>query len=138
MSTLTEIKAAAEQMPASAQQELWQFLGGCLLSQQTNASRAAFQTGQAITVPVTSLTPETLELSKPVFVVVQPDGDEFLATYFDANLNATGDTQTEAVDNLKDILVSTFRRYTELGEQKLGPGPRKQLAVLQSIFRPES
>lgn len=91
-------------------------------------------TRQTITVPVTSLAPEPLILRQPIFIVVQPDGDEFSATYFDANINATGDTQTEAVDNLKEILVSTYRRYSLLGENKLGPGPRKQLAVLRTII----
>jgi hypothetical protein len=30
--------------------------------------------------------------------------------------------------------VSTYRRYSALGEGKLGPGPRKQLAVLRAII----
>ena len=90
---------------------------------------------QTITVPVISLAPEPFTLRQPIFVVVQPEGEEFSATFFDANINATGDTQTEAVENLKDVLVSTFRRYTELGEKKLGPGPRKQLAVLKTLIK---
>lgn len=89
---------------------------------------------QTITVPITSLAPEPLTLRHPIFVVVQPEGDEFCATFFDANINASGDTQTEAVDNLKEILVSTYRRYSSLGESKLGPGPRRQLAVLQTVI----
>jgi hypothetical protein len=87
-----------------------------------------------ITVPITTLAPEPLTLRQPILVVVQPDGDEFSATFFDANLNATGDTQTEAVDNLKDFLVSTYLRYSALGEGKLGPGPRRQFAVLRAII----
>ena len=90
---------------------------------------------QTITVPITSLAPEPLTLRHPIFVVVQPEGDEFSATFFDANINASGDTQTEAVDNLKEILVSAYRRLFDLGESKLGPGPRKQLAVLRTIIR---
>ena len=89
---------------------------------------------QNITVPITSLAPEPLSLRHPIFVVVQPEGDEFSATFFDANINASGDTQTEAVDNLKEILVNTYQRYSALGEDKLGPGPRKQLAVLRTII----
>jgi hypothetical protein len=59
----------------------------------------------SITVPVTSPAPESLTLRQPILVVVPPEGDEFSATFFDATINATGDTQTEAVDNLKDILA---------------------------------
>ena len=90
---------------------------------------------QTITVPITSLAPEPLTLRHPIFVVVQPEGDEFSATFFDANINASGDTQTEAVDNLKEILVSAYRRLSDLGESRLGPGPRKQLAVLRTVIR---
>lgn len=87
-----------------------------------------------ITVPIPTLAPEPLILRQTILVVAQSDGDEFSATFFDANLNATGDTQTEAVDNLKDILVSTYLRYSALGEDKLGPGPRRQLAVLRTVI----
>lgn len=90
---------------------------------------------KTILVPITSLAPEALRLQQPIFVVVQPDGDQFSATFFDANINASGDTQTEAVENLKEILISSFRRFTELGESRLGPGPRQQLAVLKSIIK---
>lgn len=90
---------------------------------------------KTILVPITSLEPEALTLQQPIFVVVQPDGDEFSATFFDANINASGDTQTEAVENLKEVLISCFRRFTELGESRLGPGPRKQMAVLKSIIK---
>ena len=90
---------------------------------------------QTITVPITTLAPEPITLRHPIFVVVQPEGDEFSATFFDANINASGDTQTEAVDNLKEILVSAYRRLSDLGESRLGPGPRKQLAVLRTIIR---
>lgn len=98
-------------------------------------SLAELASRQTFTVPIVSLAPEPLTLRQPIFVVVQPEGDEFSATFFDANINASGDTQTEAVDNLKEILVSTYRRFSTLGEDKLGPGPRKQLAVLQSVIK---
>ena len=39
----------------------------------------------------------------------------------------------EAVDSLKHMLVSTYRRYSAPGEDKLVPGPRRQLAVLRAI-----
>ena len=87
-------------------------------------------------MPIVSLAPEPYSLKRTLFVVVQPEGNEFSATFFDANINASGDTQVEAIFNLKDILVSTYRRFSSLGEAKLGPGPRKQLAVLQDVLEP--
>ncbi|GAF95929.1 unnamed protein product, partial [marine sediment metagenome] len=32
----------------------------------------------------------------------------YIATFFDANISASGDTQTEAIFNLKDMIVGTF------------------------------
>ena len=51
---------------------------------------------------------------------MEPVDDEFVATFYDANINASGDTREDAVENLKDVLVNTFRRYSELGENQLG------------------
>jgi hypothetical protein len=90
---------------------------------------------RTIHVPVETLAPDTLVLLKPITIVVQPDDDQFIATFFDANINASGDTQVEAVDNLKATVCSQFRRFSELGEDRLGPGPAKQLATLRGVIR---
>jgi len=91
-------------------------------------------TAQTIQVPITSLAPEPYTLKHPIIAIVQPDWDQFIATFFDANITASGDTQNEALDNLKAVLVSAFRRFRQLGEDRLGPGPRKQYAVLKSLI----
>jgi len=95
-------------------------------------------TQRTIHVPVASLEPEPFVLKHPIIVVVQSDDDQFVATLFDANMNAAGDTQVEAVDNLKEVIVSMYRRFAELGEHRLGPGPRKQFQVLQSFIAPKA
>lgn len=94
-------------------------------------------TERTIQVPIVSLAPEPYTLKHPIIAIVQPDWDQFIATFFDANITAAGDTQNEAIDNLKDVLLSAFRRLSELGEEKLGPGPRKQYAVLKSLILPK-
>ncbi len=82
---------------------------------------------------IASLEPEPFKLNRQIYIVVQPEEDQFLATFFDANINASGDTEVEAVDNVKDAIVSSFRRFEQLGEERLGPGPRRQYAVLRSL-----
>ena len=89
--------------------------------------------GQSIIVPITSLDPEPYELCKEIFAVVQPDDDSFVATYFDANVNASGNTQVDAVANLKDMLIAVFVSLEK--EQKLAKGPCAQLAVLRGVIR---
>ena len=87
-------------------------------------------------VPIQSLDPEPFEVASPLEAVIRPSGDGFVATFFDANVNASGETETEAFDNLKDMLVATFTEFTRLGEDRLGPGPTRQLAVLKRFLRP--
>ena len=91
--------------------------------------------GPSILVPVETLEPEPYELVRPVLIVVQPDNGSFIATLFDANINASGDTQQDAVANLKDMLVTLFERLEREPRANLGKGPAMQLAVLRRILR---
>lgn len=86
-------------------------------------------------VPITTLHPAPFELVRDIHIVVQPSGDDFIASFFDANVNASGDTQQEAVANLKDIMLSMFRRFSAEPEDKLGPEPKRQLAVLRQFIK---
>ena len=92
------------------------------------------QDGQSIIVPITTFDPEPYELCNGmVHVVVQPDDESFVASFFDANINASGNTQVDAVANLKDMMISLFDILEK--EKKLGKGPAHQLAVLRGIMR---
>ena len=90
---------------------------------------------QAVRVPIQSLSPEPYELLRPFEVVVRKCDDQFLATFYDANLSASGDTDIEAVSNLKDIIIGTLEVLLEHDESHLGPGPRQQLEVLASFIK---
>jgi hypothetical protein len=89
----------------------------------------------AMEVPIQTLAPEPYEVIKPFHVVVQAGQDDYIASFFDASLSASGDTQDEAVYNLKDILIAAFDSLGEHREDQLGPGPRRQLAVLKEFIR---
>jgi len=86
-------------------------------------------------VPVHSLAPEPFEILSPIELIIRPTGDGFIATFFDANVNASGDTETEAFENLKDMIVATFSEYTNVGVDRLGPEPTRQFAVLRKFVR---
>ena len=88
----------------------------------------------SLVVPVSTLAPEPLALLREIPVVVRPTEDGFLATLFDANIGMTGDTQEEAVENLKALLVDVFEQL-EREENQLGPGPQRQLATLRSFIK---
>jgi predicted RNase H-like HicB family nuclease len=88
---------------------------------------------QTLVVPVETLADETFELIRPFSVVVEPAGDEFTATLYDANVSASGETTDEAVSNLKDMLLETLELF-DTGV-KLGAAMQKQKAVLKSLVR---
>ena len=90
--------------------------------------------GRTVRVPIQTLAPEPYSLLKPFEVVVRKCEDDFVATFYDANLSASGDTAIEAVTNLKDIIVTTLEIFEELGESRLGPEPKRQLQILKSFI----
>jgi len=92
----------------------------------------------AFVVPIATLAPEPYELLKEMKIVVQATGDEFVASFFDANINASGCNETDAVDSFKDVLLRRFEFLESLPSEKLGPGPAKQLAVLRCFIRRHS
>ena len=88
-----------------------------------------------VVVPITTFAPEPFEVLRPLSAVIQPLGDEHLATFFDANVNASGETQEEAFANLKDVLIGTFQMLERMTDSQLGPGPKRQRAVLMECIR---
>ena len=91
--------------------------------------------GGAFVVPITTLAPEPYDLIKEIKVVLQPSDDEYVASFFDANVNASGGSEADALDSLKEMLISRFDYLENLPPEKLGPGPAKQLAVLRCFIR---
>ena len=87
-------------------------------------------------IPVQSFGDEPVELLRSFLVVVQPCGDEFTASFVDANFNASGDTEVEAVENLKAVMLDALEHYSVLAESdSLGREPKRQLAVLRQFLR---
>jgi dCTP deaminase len=87
------------------------------------------------TVPLVHLEPGRYELERDIPVVLQPSDDGFIATFFDANIATGGDTEQEALDNLRSLIIDTFEMLESEPSEKLGPEPRRQLKVLRSLIR---
>lgn len=90
---------------------------------------------QPFIVPITTLVPEPFELIRDIPAVVEPTGDDFLATFYDANVSASGETPTEAVANLKDLLISKYDLLDSLSDAQLAPHMKRQRDVLRTIMR---
>ncbi len=85
--------------------------------------------------PITTLAPEPLDLVRDISVVVQPVEHGFTATFFDVNISTSGDTQEEAVSNLKSLIVDIFKDLESEPPERLGPEPTRQLNVLRAFLR---
>jgi predicted RNase H-like HicB family nuclease len=85
---------------------------------------------RSVIVPIQDLGPSPVEVKQPIFAVVQEEDGVFVASFVDANMNASGETQLEAVKMLKDVIASSFQLFVNK-ETVLGEEPQRQLAVLR-------
>jgi len=90
---------------------------------------------QTIWVPVESFAPEPYEVLRRFTAVVTPLEEGFEAGFYDANIHASGDTEQEAVENLKSLLLDYFDRLNELDDSVLGPEPSRQKRILNIHIR---
>lgn len=99
-----------------------------------NRVRDLESAGVAAIFQVQTFAPEPYRLLKPIPVSVHRFGDEFVATFADANINSAGDNPQEAFSNVKELILDTYDRLSGLPTTKLGPGPLRQLAVLREFI----
>jgi len=88
----------------------------------------------SILVPIESFAPEPYKILKPFHVVVRFQDEQYIASFFDANINTSGDTQEEAVSNIKDIIIGTYELLDSLNEEELGPEPKKRITILREFI----
>ena len=87
-----------------------------------------------IIVPIQSLEPSPVEVTQAILAVVRGEDGAFIASFLDANINASGETQLDAVEMLKDVIASSFQLFVSK-ESVLGEEPKRQLAVLRHFLR---
>jgi hypothetical protein len=86
------------------------------------------------TVPIESFGSRSLEVIQTILPVVQEEDEVFIASFVEANINASGENQLDAVEMLKDMIASSFRLLVRK-EPVLGEEPRRQLGVLRRFVR---
>ncbi len=92
----------------------------------------------SILVPISTLAPHPFTLLRDIPCLIQPADSGFLASFFDANISASGDTQQEALENLKSLLIDIYDDLVSEPPEKLGPEPARQLAVLKAVLKKRS
>jgi predicted RNase H-like HicB family nuclease len=91
--------------------------------------------GRSFLVPIETLEPEPYEITRPFTAVVTEAEGGFEASIFDLGIFASGDTEEEAIANLKETLLDTFDQLSELPETRSGKGPLRQKTLLNKCIR---
>jgi predicted RNase H-like HicB family nuclease len=86
-------------------------------------------------VPISTFAPEPFEVIRNFSVVVRPEEESFVATLFDANISSSGETQEEAVENVKDLILMIFQGFEHEDDRELGPAMIRQKHALMSLIR---
>lgn len=87
-------------------------------------------------VKIQTFAPEPYQLLAPISVAIESDDHgDYIASFFDANISTSGETEQEAFDNLKNLILDIFDSLSKERPERLGPDPRRQLEVLRSFIR---
>jgi hypothetical protein len=86
-------------------------------------------------VPLTTLEPGPFQITQQIPVTIQGDGEDFTATFTEANVSASGETEADAIANFKESLVSRFEILQSKSAKELGPLPARQWRILQSVVK---
>jgi len=102
-----------------------------ILERALPATLAAIITdSQSVCAAISSLGIPGYRVLKPIPVTIRKDGDEFIASFFDANISTGGDNQQEAVANLQSLIADFYDELAAKPLEKLGPSLQRQKRVL--------
>ena len=68
-------------------------------------------------------------------MTIEGDGEDFTATFVEANVSASGETEADAIANFKDSLLSSYELLESLPPNQLGPLPTRQWDILQDVVK---
>lgn len=91
-----------------------------------------------VAVPIASFAPRPFEPRRPIGVVIAPCRGGFTASFLDANLSTSGETEAEALDNLKDLMLMVYEDFVRTDDSTLGPAMLKQQSVFLDVIIPKA
>ncbi len=84
-------------------------------------------------IPLNTLKHPNYGLNHPVHITLEYDEDTIIASFHDIDAFAYADTESEALDQLREQIVMLYEDLAAESEA-LGPLPRKWLACLQEMI----
>ena len=104
------------------------------LERRIEALEHAALSMRGVIYPIDSLIPGQVLVEKTIHAQVIYEDGCHIASFVDANINASGESELDAIEMLKDAIASTFLAFSEK-EHLLGHEPTRQLAVLREFVR---
>jgi hypothetical protein len=80
---------------------------------------------------IRTFAPTPYQVKKPIPIAVRPHDGVFLASFMDANVNASGETEQEAFEAVKMLMLDMLEQLES--QPKLGPKLAVRLAVLKEF-----
>lgn len=84
-------------------------------------------------IQIDSLNSDCYVLKRPITITIERDDNSFIANSYDVGLYAVGDTEIEAIDDLKALIVEVYNDL--LGEESLQPIPKRMLLFLKEVIQ---
>jgi predicted RNase H-like HicB family nuclease len=86
-------------------------------------------------VPLTTLPPdEPLQMRLNIPATIEGDGEDFTATFTEANVSASGGTEADAIANLKESIANTYIRLEAIPPDEMMPLPARQWSILKNVI----
>lgn len=135
--TLKDIALLRDELPQSVQLQRSSAEVISTVAAQLQRAYNTYSTREPwpIVIPIATLDPEPFDLKRDIPATLSPAEDGFIATFFDANIGTSGDTQEEAIANLRDLIIEIFEDLESELPDNLGPEPLRQLSVLRTFLR---
>lgn len=101
---------------------------------QNQASLTKLVPDKSLRVFLEKLSDPEYELLKAIPVVVESTDSDFVASFLEANINASGESQWAALRHLGYLVIDVFEMLMD-EEASLAALPARQLEVLRSYLR---
>jgi hypothetical protein len=85
-------------------------------------------------IPLNSLRNQRYPLKSPIYVTIEYDGGNVIASFDDVEAFAYSDNEFEAVDLLCEEIVTLYEELVE-DRKNLGPLPLKWLSILDNFIQ---
>jgi predicted RNase H-like HicB family nuclease len=102
--------------------------------EEIKSSIFQLQAKKTFVVPITTLAPEPIQMRLNIPATIEGDGEDFTASFTEANVSASGETEADAIANLKGAIASTFEFLESLPENERGPLPARQWEILRNVL----